>query len=88
MQAIPRHCSYAAPCTLPVAIYTRVSTLHQVGRRFDSCESQAAICRDYVQKRASDGWFEAAIFSDPAYSDGSMKRPGMEAAQAISSAST
>jgi hypothetical protein len=30
--------------TVPVAIYTRVSTTGQVGGRFDSCESQAAIC--------------------------------------------
>lgn len=65
--------------TLPVAIYTRVSTLGQVGGRFDSCESQAAICRDFIAKHAAEGWFETASYSDPAYSGGTMKRPGMEA---------
>ncbi|MSU52485.1 MAG: recombinase family protein [Opitutaceae bacterium] len=79
MQAIQRQSLSAAPCAIPVAIYTRVSTLHQVGGRFDSCESQAAICRDHVQRRAAQGWFEAACYSDPAYSGGTMKRPGMEA---------
>lgn len=79
MQAIQRQSPSVAPCAIPVAIYTRVSTLHQVGGRFDSCESQAAICRDHIQRRAAQGWFEAACYSDPAYSGGTMKRPGMEA---------
>ena len=64
---------------LAVAIYTRVSTANQVGGRFDSCESQAAVCRDFIAKHASDGWFEVACFSDPAYSGGSMNRPGIQA---------
>ena len=59
---------------IAVAIYTRVSTANQVGGRFDSCESQAAVCRDFIAKHASDGWFEVACFSDPAYSGGSMNR--------------
>jgi len=54
--------------TVPVAIYTRVSTANQVGGRFDSCESQAAVCRDHIAKHAGDGWVEVACFSDPAYS--------------------
>ena len=53
--------------TVPVAIYTRVSTPNQVGGRFDSCESQAAVCREHIAKKAADGWFEMACFSDPAY---------------------
>jgi DNA invertase Pin-like site-specific DNA recombinase len=64
---------------VPVAIYTRVSTIHQVGGRFDSCESQAVICRDYIRKQAGEGWFEVACFSDPAYSGGTMNRPGIQA---------
>jgi DNA invertase Pin-like site-specific DNA recombinase len=64
---------------LAVAIYTRVSTTNQVGGRFDSCESQAAVCRDFIAKHASDGWFEMACFSDPAYSGGSLNRPGIRA---------
>ena len=79
MPAIPATNHRSQPCTIPVAIYTRVSTLGQVGGRFDSCESQAAICRDFIAKHAGDGWFEAASYSDPAYSGGTMKRPGMEA---------
>ena len=66
-------------CTVPVAIYTRVSTSNQVGGRFDSCDSQAAVCRDHIAKNTAEGWFEVACFSDPAYSGGSMNRPGIQA---------
>ncbi len=65
--------------TVPVAIYTRVSTPNQVGGRFDSCESQAAVCREHIAKKAAEGWFEIACFSDPAYSGSSMNRPGIQA---------
>lgn len=70
---------HARPHTVPVAIYTRVSTPNQVGGRFDSCESQAAVCRDFIPKNAEKGWFEVACLSDPAYSGGSMNRPGIQA---------
>ena len=79
MPAIPSNSSRTRACTVPVAIYSRVSTANQVGGRFDSCESQAAVCRDFIAKHASDGWFEIACFSDPAYSGGSMNRPGVRA---------
>jgi DNA invertase Pin-like site-specific DNA recombinase len=62
-----------------VAIYARVSTFNQIGGRFDSCESQVAICRDYIQKEAGEGWFEADCFTDPAYSGGTLNRPGIQA---------
>jgi DNA invertase Pin-like site-specific DNA recombinase len=62
-----------------VAIYTRVSTLSQVGGRFDSCASQEAICRDYIASRAGDGWFEIACYTDAAYSGADMDRPGIRA---------
>lgn len=65
--------------TVPVVIYTRVSSNKQLGRRFESCESQAAICRDYIANRAKEGWFEAGHFTDPAYSGATMRRPGMDA---------
>ena len=68
MQPIQQSPKHAAPSVVPVAIYTRVSTLHQVGGRFDSCESQAAICRDYVRKRAHEGWTEFSCHTDAAYS--------------------
>jgi hypothetical protein len=42
MQPIQPSPQHAAPSIVPVASTTRVSTLHQVGGRFDSCESQAA----------------------------------------------
>ena len=79
MPAIPSNSSRTRACTVPVAIYSRVSTANQVGGRFDSCESQAAVCRDFIAQHASDGWFEIACFSDPAYSGGSMNRPGVRA---------
>ncbi len=65
--------------TVPVAIYTRVSTANQVGGRFDSCDSQAAVCRDHIVKQSAEGWFEVACYSDPAYSGGTMNRPGIRA---------
>ena len=64
---------------MPVAIYSRVSTANQLGGRFDSCESQAAVCRDYIANHANDGWFEIACFSDPAYSGVKINRPGVRA---------
>jgi DNA invertase Pin-like site-specific DNA recombinase len=79
MQPIQQSPKHAAPSVVPVAIYTRVSTLHQVGGRFDSCESQAAICRDYIRKRAHEGWTEFSCHTDAAYSGGSMNRPGLQA---------
>jgi len=64
---------------VPVAIYTRVSTDNQVGGRFDSCESQLAICRDYIRRHGDLGWVEVANYSDPAVSGSSMDRPGLRA---------
>ena len=69
----------AGSLSVPVAIYTRVSTDNQVGGRFDSCESQAAICREIVARRAEEGWHEVACYKDAAYSGGTMDRPGMKA---------
>lgn len=65
--------------SVPVAIYTRVSTASQAGGRFDSCASQEAICRDYIARRAAEGWFEIACYTDAAYSGASMNRPGITA---------
>lgn len=79
MQAIQTRQSPLKPASVPVAIYTRVSTANQVGGRFDSCESQAAICREHIAKQAATGWFEVACFSDPAYSGSSINRPGLRA---------
>jgi DNA invertase Pin-like site-specific DNA recombinase len=61
----------------PVVIYTRVSTDNQVGGRFDSCESQAAYCREEITRNAGKGWTEIACLTDAAYSGGTMERPGM-----------
>lgn len=62
---------------MPVAIYTRVSTTSQVGGRFDSCESQAEVCREYLARHASEGWHEIACFTDAAYSGSNLNRPGI-----------
>ena len=79
MQALRREANPVTSRSVPVAIYTRVSTVNQVGGRFDSCESQAAVCREYIAKHAAEGWHEVASFSDPAYSGGTMNRPGIHA---------
>lgn len=64
---------------VPVAIYTRVSTDNQVGGRYDSLESQAAICREKIRRHAAEGWYEVACYTDAAYSGSTMKRPGVQA---------
>ncbi len=65
---------------VPAAIYTRVSTTKQLGRRMESCESQESICLDYIRTQApGKGWEHVHTFTDPAYSGATMKRPGMEA---------
>jgi DNA invertase Pin-like site-specific DNA recombinase len=69
----------AVPLSVPAIIYTRVSDTKQLGRRFESCESQAAICRDLIQRHEKEGWHELAYFTDPAYTGANMRRPGMEA---------
>lgn len=73
------HLSSTASGSVPVAIYSRVSTDDQVGGRFDSCESQAAVCRDLLCQGKSKGWHEVACLTDAAYSGGSMNRPGIQA---------
>ncbi|MDI1334569.1 MAG: recombinase family protein [Lacunisphaera sp.] len=78
MHTLRREANTVTSGSVPVAIYTRVSTVNQVGGRFDSCESQAAVCREYISKRAAEGWHEVASFSDPAYSGGTMNRPGIQ----------
>jgi DNA invertase Pin-like site-specific DNA recombinase len=65
---------------MPAAIYTRVSTSKQLGRRVESCESQEAICREHILAHApTKGWQLVQSFTDPAYSGATMKRPGMDA---------
>lgn len=65
---------------LPAGIYTRVSTNKQLGRRVESCESQEAICLNFIQDHVkAKGWQHVRTFTDPAYSGATMKRPGMEA---------
>lgn len=63
--------------SVPVAIYTRVSTDGQVGHRFDSCEHQANVCRGFIGKNQHIGWFEVGHFSDEAYSGATLDRPGI-----------
>ena len=79
MRAIHESISQPLVGTVPVAIYTRVSTAGQVGGRFDSCESQAAICREHIAKHAHEGWHELACFTDAAYSGATLNRPGIQA---------
>ncbi|MBA3849032.1 MAG: hypothetical protein C0502_03430 [Opitutus sp.] len=62
---------------VPVAIYTRVSTDGQTGQRFDSCEHQANVCRDFIGRKRAAGWFEFGYFSDEAYSGATLDRPGI-----------
>jgi len=71
--------SVATPMSVPAVIYSRVSDTKQLGRRFESCESQASICRDVIQRHEKEGWHEIAYFTDPAYTGANMRRPGMEA---------
>lgn len=79
MSAIPSAQSCPQVRQVPVAIYTRVSTIDQVGGRFDSCESQEELARQHIARNAPNGYYLSGVFPDPAYSGGSMKRPGMQA---------
>jgi DNA invertase Pin-like site-specific DNA recombinase len=83
MPAIRDH-SEIAPHSFPtpVAIYARVSTEQQCGHRFDSCEHQVAVCREYILKQAHLGWHEVACFIDEAYSGSNLERPGIRALMA------
>jgi hypothetical protein len=79
MPAIPASVTSVSTGSLPVGIYARVSTFNQVGGRFDSCESQAVMCRDYLNKHAAaEGWHEFITLTDAAYSGANMNRPGMQ----------
>jgi len=79
MSAIPSTHSCPQVRPVPVAIYTRVSTIDQVGGRFDSCESQEELARQHIARNTPNGYYLSGVFPDPAYSGGSMKRPGMQA---------
>lgn len=67
----------AASGLVPVAIYTRVSTDNQVGGRVDSCEAQAAYCRQNIERRQAEGWHEVVCLTDAAYSGSNLDRPGI-----------
>jgi len=79
MQAIQSAVPRLGVRPVPVAIYTRVSTIDQVGGRFDSCESQEELARQHIERNTHKGYYLSGVFPDPAYSGGSMKRPGMQA---------
>jgi len=80
MPAISASATSVSTGSLPVGIYARVSTFNQVGGRFDSCESQAVMCRDYLNKHAAaEGWHEFITLTDAAYSGANLNRPGMQA---------
>ena len=80
MPAISASVPSVSTGSLPVGIYARVSTFNQVGGRFDSCESQAVMCRDYLNKHAAvEGWHEFITLTDAAYSGANLNRPGMQA---------
>ncbi len=63
---------------VPVVIYARVSTDKQVGGRFDSCESQATVCREILRQHTEKGWYEVTTLTDAAYSGSTMNRPGIQ----------
>jgi site-specific DNA recombinase len=58
-----------------VAIYARVSTLHQ--ERDQTIDSQLAALRAWVEQRAHDLRPEH-VFTDPGYSGGRLDRPGLD----------
>ena len=64
---------------VPVGEYARVSTYKQIGGRFESCDAQLEVCREFIQRHSGEGWFTAASFVDLAYTGKNMDRPGMRA---------
>lgn len=64
---------------VPVGPYGRLSDYKQLGGRFDSCEAQLEGCRELIQRRSAEGWYEEESFVDRAYSGKNMERPRMRA---------
>ena len=66
MSAIPSTHISPEVRQVPVAIYTRVSTIDQVGGRFDSCESQEELARQHIARNAPSGYYLSGVFPEQA----------------------
>lgn len=61
------------------AIYTRKSTDHNLDLEFNSLDAQREACRAFVKSQAAEGWrVIPKSYDDPAYSGGSIERPGLQ----------
>ncbi len=74
MQTIPFTVSHPGVRPVPVAIYSRVSTVDRVGARFASCETQEELARQHITRNAYKHYYLRDVFCDHAYA-GSSKRP-------------
>jgi site-specific DNA recombinase len=63
---------------LRCCVYTRVSTDEQVRRDNNSLETQEEYCDRYIALHEIDGYYKVKTISDPGYSAGSLKRPGVQ----------
>ncbi len=69
----------ADPTVVPVAIYTRKSTNHNMDLEMNSIESQRQYCESFVKAHAAEGWEVVADrYDDPAYSGKDTSRPAFK----------
>jgi hypothetical protein len=66
MNAIPSVHTCPARQPVSVAIYTRAAARERLAGRRPSRKAQEKLCREYVRKRAAEGWFVSVVFSDAA----------------------
>jgi site-specific DNA recombinase len=59
------------------AVYTRVSTDEQAAKEQNSCETQAVLCTELIERNRRDGWIWTETLTDAGYSGGNLNRPGI-----------
>ena len=64
---------------LPVRIYTRKSTEHNLDLEFNSLDAQREACEAYIKSQAHEGWrLIPGRYDDGAFSGASLERPALQ----------
>jgi hypothetical protein len=68
----------SAPPSCRCAVYTRVSTDHELEQDFNSLDAQREACMAYIRSEAHEGWILAhGRYDDGGYSGVSLNRPAL-----------
>jgi len=69
---------HAAPTTVRVAVYCRVSTTERLGQEFNSLDNQQAMCEAFIASQAAARW-EAipALYHDGGFTGANTERPAL-----------